>query len=323
MECVTPIYLANKEGLTRTVVPCGSCGSCLSNRRNEWTFRLKEEFRAAKSAYFVTMTYNDDELPMIRCNHWEDKEAVRKRGVKVLFDHSDDDDFGGWTSTLQRKDVQDFLKRLRASQLKWINTLTRSEITREEFLKWKIRYFIIGEYGPETSRAHYHGLFFNLVPDAHNNIHNDWKHGFINIGTVTGASIHYVTKYFINQANPVYHKEPEFTLMSQGIGKDYLERTGDFHKSTQDFTVRDENGTRQNIPRYYKDKIFTKEEKEANSSRNRYLLEQKRKEDAKQFDNSLQADLNKESYNTQMYERKHKISEKIKSKKEAKKGRTL
>lgn len=61
MKCVSPqiVYPKNK----RTIVPCGKCLACLSNKRNDWAFRLNQEHRASKSALFVTLTYDWKSMP--------------------------------------------------------------------------------------------------------------------------------------------------------------------------------------------------------------------------------------------------------------------
>lgn len=45
-------------------VPCGKCVACLARRRNEWTFRLWHEANHSSSSLFVTLTYDDEHLPM-------------------------------------------------------------------------------------------------------------------------------------------------------------------------------------------------------------------------------------------------------------------
>lgn len=44
-------------------VPCGKCLACRVNRRREWTQRLLHEANFASSAYFITLTYDEEHLP--------------------------------------------------------------------------------------------------------------------------------------------------------------------------------------------------------------------------------------------------------------------
>lgn len=49
-------------GLYNTV-PCGRCSHCLKTRIQDWVFRLKQEKKVSKNAYFVTLTYDDQHIP--------------------------------------------------------------------------------------------------------------------------------------------------------------------------------------------------------------------------------------------------------------------
>lgn len=75
MECCEPrsIHVNDKF----VIVPCGKCLACLSNKRNDWTFRLTEEHKVATSAYFVTLTYDWKHLP--------DDHNLCKRDVQLFL----------------------------------------------------------------------------------------------------------------------------------------------------------------------------------------------------------------------------------------------
>lgn len=44
-------------------VPCGKCIPCLMNKRQEWSFRLEQEFKFSNGALFVTLTYDPKHCP--------------------------------------------------------------------------------------------------------------------------------------------------------------------------------------------------------------------------------------------------------------------
>lgn len=44
-------------------VPCGKCLACLTNKRNDWAFRLEQEYKASKGACFITLTYHPKFCP--------------------------------------------------------------------------------------------------------------------------------------------------------------------------------------------------------------------------------------------------------------------
>ena len=63
----------NGRGSTdRITVPCSKCAACLSRLRQAWAFRLAQELKTAETAFFITLTYapenlpvNDDGLPFV------------------------------------------------------------------------------------------------------------------------------------------------------------------------------------------------------------------------------------------------------------------
>lgn len=64
MACVTPIFIDNKDG-GKIPVACGKCAACLKRKRNDWVTRLTAESRKHSGiATFVTLTYDDDHLPL-------------------------------------------------------------------------------------------------------------------------------------------------------------------------------------------------------------------------------------------------------------------
>lgn len=120
-----PNYLNNPNFELQTV-PCGKCIGCRLQRSREWANRCMLELEYHKSAYFVTLTYNDEHVPTVYYPDPDTGEALPAH-------------------TLRKRDFQLFMKRLRF-----------------KFSDQKIRFFACGEYGPETMRPHYHVILFGL-----------------------------------------------------------------------------------------------------------------------------------------------------------------
>ena len=134
-----------KGAKDRVTVPCGKCLECLSANRQSWSFRLTKELKTSSSAVFVTLTYEDAKLPLQK------------------------NDDGMLTPTVEKRDIQTFLKRL-----------------RKKFPSSGIRYYLTAEYGPKTHRPHYHAIIFNLpFTEASNQIKltdiliETWQNGHI------------------------------------------------------------------------------------------------------------------------------------------------
>nr|UXQ87912.1 MAG: replication initiation protein [Microvirus sp.] len=248
MQCPSPISLPHPHGTTpamRLSVPCGKCVFCLSNKRNDWSFRLNQELKTADSAHFITLTYSDETLPL-----------------------SD-----GGRPQLSKRDAQLFIKRLRKHQG-----------------TGKIRYYLVGEYGPKTKRPHYHAIIFNITPRTILYLEDIWQHGNIQVGTVKPASIHYVTKYVLNKYDDFQGLEKPFSLMSTspGLGKNYLTRTKHWHLNNENYYVISENGTKQKLPRYYRDKLFTEKQKLAQQEKTIEKLDEEFEQLVKEFEKTNQ-----------------------------------
>lgn len=230
MQCVTPILLGSNK------VPCGKCNFCLQSKRMDWSFRLSQELKRASTAKFVTMTYDEPNLP------WKD--------------YVDDSGEVHTVPTLNKSDVQLYQKRLRKAH---------SEAWQENgsFLSAPaVRYYTVGEYGTKTLRPHYHSILFNVHPEVLSRLPDIWQKGSVQVGTVTPASIHYVTKYVINRTMDYGGREPPFSFMSKrpGIGADYLRTHTKWHRDDMR-NFAQVNGVTTRLPRYYKDRIFNEDER--------------------------------------------------------------
>lgn len=150
--------------------------------------------------------------------------------------------------SLDKQDFQLFMKRLRKC-----NPDT------------KLKYYAVGEYGSESFRPHYHLLLFNSTGTNHESV---WNKGLVHYGDVSPASIGYCLKYMFKRGRiPVDegdHRVPEFALISKGIGTSYLTKNmHDWHKA--DLAKRAylnlKGGEKIAMPRYYKEKLYSEEEK--------------------------------------------------------------
>lgn len=219
-------------------VPCGKCGSCLQNRINQWAFRIKEEMKDSISSHFVTLTYDESQLP-----------------------------YNGNEPSLRKKDLNQFMNKLRDKQRrlaeKWVKT---GEFKEDPFKGKYARFYAIGEYGSEYQRPHYHILLFNVSVDITRNLHEVWKKGIVHVGAVEDKSITYVVGYMNYrdvEKSKQLGREPEFATMSKrpAIGHGYIERNQKWMLSRGDDTIKRGNYY-VNMPRYYREKIFDEDQRD-------------------------------------------------------------
>jgi hypothetical protein len=226
-------------------VPCGKCLPCQKKRRSEWSLRLEHEYLFSDSAFFITLTYNDYHIPRT------------KEGYQTLY----------------KKHLQNYIKRLRNDHVKYVSQHFKCSKKDVKHKAKPLRYYAVGEYGSKTRRPHYHLILFNMEIGNITPITKQWKSGFADVGTVTSASINYVTKYMFKQFNRKTDKRtPPFSLMSKKpiIGQAYLDNYGVHHIQSESLEVRDQNGHIRRLPKAYLRRLFTNKEDRLQLSRKSY-----------------------------------------------------
>ena len=82
MRCQTPIWV--DPGDEPLQVPCGKCLICLSNRRQDWSVRILNEYKYSIGSRFITLTYSDKHLPEDGQLNKSDLQKYFKRLRKTL-----------------------------------------------------------------------------------------------------------------------------------------------------------------------------------------------------------------------------------------------
>lgn len=149
---------------------------CKKKRIRDWALRCQHEAKMWEFNYFITLTYDENNLPD-----------------------------GG---TLCYSDFQSFMKKARhwTGIFDWRN--------KRQWNKTKLRFFMCGEYG-SLKRPHYHVILYNFpIPDlkflkesekgshlyTSELVSELWNNrGFVTIGSVEYASAAYVAQYCINK----------------------------------------------------------------------------------------------------------------------------
>ena len=163
-------------------VPCGQCMNCRINKQRKWLLRLILEKQSHDWTSFVTLTYNPDSVPITQCP-----------------------DTGALHQSLKKKDVQDWLMRIRYhGSLQYLPTP---------------RYYGCGEYGPSTHRPHYHLIMFGIPFTSETLIRDTWGLGHITVSEATETRLAYCAKYTLKkrltQPEELFGRQKEFSLMSR------------------------------------------------------------------------------------------------------------
>lgn len=209
-------------------ISCGKCMYCRQKRISGWAARLMRKDMSSDMSFFVTLTYDPDHVMFC------------PKGRPTLYPNH----------------LTEYWKAL-----------------RKKIPPRSLSYYACGEYGSNRKRPHYHAIVFISDPDllpmhALKYLETTWKHGEVFVGTVTGESVAYTLKYISKKGSvPEYagdKRTPEFQRSSKGLGKEYLTpQMIEWHKAdlVKRAYISGQGDIRIPMPRYFKDKIYTKEEK--------------------------------------------------------------
>lgn len=207
---------------------CGKCAECRKEKANAWRVRLSEELRHS-FGYFMTLTFSNEGF----------NNLCESLGLPL-----DSNENSVATIGLRR-----FLERVRKDTKK------------------SIKHWFVTELGEEKDRLHLHGVLFDQRAVEYCKKH--WKYGNVYVGDYCNErTINYITKYMLKY--DIKHKYyTQIVLASKGIGSEYFKR-GDYKIERENALTRAgyvpvykfRNGAKIAMPKYYKDKLFSDEEKE-------------------------------------------------------------
>lgn len=171
MQCANPkVFRVRTDYLSReytVFIPCGKCYACECSSRAEWALRMKFEFRDKRntSAYFLTLTYDDEHLPTVGYNVHKILDYYRSRPISER---------NYFFSILNPSHASFFLESLKHWYRKYYekplyfvnkNTGEFSPNDKKGFQpvyddNTLPRYYLTGEYGDISNRAHMHLIVF-------------------------------------------------------------------------------------------------------------------------------------------------------------------
>lgn len=230
MECCHKILISRTPPLEPIRVPCGQCIACRLNRAADWAVRIMHEKKMTGDSCFVTLTYNQEEVPWVSDSH----------------------------ATLVKDDVRKFVKDLRnklyPQRIRYYLCGEYGEGGRPHYHLCLFGYF------PKDLILYKHTAAGDLwiCPS----LSDIWQKGFVTVANLDFDSAAYVARYctkLLTGKKKVWYAErniiPEFALMSRkpGIGAKWLEKYGQEVKTHHNVVVK---GKKMSPPRYYRDKVY-------------------------------------------------------------------
>ena len=223
------------ERLLYVPVGCQQCIECKKKKSREWNVRLQEEVRHDNKATFVTLTFSNESIKEII-------ESIDKDNNKVPIEGYNLD------NEIATRATRLFLERWRKKTGK------------------SIKHWLITELGHEgTENVHIHGLIWSRDT---NMIKDTWKYGWVYTGySCNERTVNYITKYVtkIDKDHKSYNSK---ILTSSGIGKGYTKRLDSqrnkYNKEAgkTNEMYKDRKGYQRALPIYYRNKIYTEDERE-------------------------------------------------------------
>lgn len=222
MSCISPINIKAKNG-ARYNVPCSECLPCLSRKRDDWTFRLEQELKTAKSAVFTTLTYSDEEL------------IFKPEGLGE--------------ATLNKEHLQKFIKAIRDKQIKnkWkIRYYAVGEYgTKTERPHYHIILF--------NAHADTLNTLTSIWGKGSTHI------GACNPASIRYITKYVINRNIKED----HKEKPFALMSTRpSIGHSYLSNDK-FHVLNEILHVTNDSGKKQVLPRYYQDRMFDPVHKEA------------------------------------------------------------
>lgn len=227
--------------VTKVPIGCSKCIECRKQKSNEWKTRLSFDIKKNTNGKFVTLTFSNESI----------------RDLANEYPKLDGYNLDNQIATLA---LRRFLERYRKKY------------------KRSIRHWMVTELGHNgTENIHLHGI---LWTDNHGDeIEKIWSYGFIwrgytyeqkingwsNKSYVNGATINYITKYITKQDEKHKHYMSKI-LTSAGIGDGYQNthnaKLNKYTGSETEDTYKHGNGTKGSLPIYFRNKLYTEEERE-------------------------------------------------------------
>lgn len=214
---------------------CGNCIECKKQKARNWQVRMLEDVKTNRNGHFVTLTFSNESI----------RKLIKQGGLQRLKGYEKD-------NAIATLAVEYFRER-------W----------RSEFKK-SPRHWLITELGHNgTENIHLHGIIW--TNEHQDKITEHWKYGFTWTGYnkkrtyVTARTVNYIIKYITKQDKDHLTYKPKI-FTSNGIGADYTKTKNawlnTYQKGKTKETYTANNGAQMALPIYYRNKIYTEEQRE-------------------------------------------------------------
>jgi len=233
-------------------VGCGNCIECRKKKAREWQVRLLEDIKDNKNGKFITLTFSNESIKELLKYEKTCTDIVTGKKYKITLNS-----LSGYEldNQIAKVAVRLFLER-------W----------RKKYKK-SIRHWLITELGHNgTENIHLHGIIWTDEPLEE--VERIWSYGHVWKGKmvkdrivnyVNAKTVNYIIKY-VTKVDEIHKTYKGVILCSSGIGKNYTNKH-DFNKNKYiegktNETYKTSTGHKISIPIYWRNKLYTEEERE-------------------------------------------------------------
>lgn len=187
------------------LLPCRQCIGCRLEKSRQWATRLLHETKFHNNACFLTLTYDDDNLPENR--------------------------------SLKPDDLSTFIKDLRARLDYYGKEKVKYLAIGEYGDRTQRPHYHAALFGPFSGDLGHHSGTEGRIPEepsrsgdpqfSHPDLGAVWPHGLHRFSALTFESAAYVARYCLKKISGVHapshygDRHPEFQRTSQGLGKSH------------------------------------------------------------------------------------------------------
>jgi len=223
-----------KDGRVAYVpIGCGDCMECRRQKAQEWRVRLSEDIKTNTNGKFITLTFSN--------------ESIKELSKEI--------DATGYArdNAIATLGIRRFTER-------WRKKYTKT-----------IRHWLVTELGHQgTENVHMHGIIW--TNETYETIEKFWKYGFIwprpnerKLTYVNGKTVNYCVKY-VNKIDYDHQCYKPIILTSNGIGGNYMKSGNHKRNKFKGVETREtyitSTGHEMGLPIYWRNKIYTDEERE-------------------------------------------------------------
>lgn len=216
-------------------VGCGNCVECRKQKARGWQIRMLEEVKERRDGKFITLTFSNESIIEIG------------KKIKGLSGYELD-------NAIATKGMRMFLER-------W----------RKKYKK-SLRHWMVTELGHNgTENIHMHGIVW--TDKDVEEIRERWGYGYMyprnedekKQNYVSARTVNYIIKY-ITKRDIKHSTYKSIILTSAGIGGKYVDRIdaerNKYKGIETNEAYRTDSGHKMSLPVYWRNKIYTEEERE-------------------------------------------------------------